>query len=90
MASLEARSPSHLGLGLGPLGHQAEDLAQDGALALEDLRLGWRRATAPGLASARVRRVVRRPVVVVLTMTHSGRNNRGGPGRAPRRSSACR
>ena len=79
-----------LRLGIGPLGDQAEDLAQHGPLALEDRRLGWRRMPAPGLAFASGTRIVRRPVVVVLTMTHSGRNNRGGPGRAPRRSSACR
>ena len=45
---------------------------------------------APEVALMSELGIVRAPVVVVLTMTHSGRNSRGGPGRAPRRSFACR
>ena len=47
-------------------------------------------ALEPRLELESGRPIVRRLVVVVLTMTHSGRNSRGGPGRAPRRSSASR
>ena len=84
-----ARDPVavNLRLDLGALGHQREDLPQDGALALEELGLGWPPG-ALGLASDSGGG--RKPVVEVVTMAHSGRNNRGGPGRAPRRSSACR
>ena len=50
--------------------------------AVEPVAPDWQLVSGPP--------IVRAPVVVVLTMTHSGRNSRGAPGRAPRRSFASR
>ena len=53
----------------------------------EDLGLGRRRAIALGLLDPE-RRSFATLADVVLTIAHSGRNSRGGPGRAPRPSFA--
>ena len=77
----------NLGFDSSALSHECQDLPQHGALALEEIGLGglsW----PLGLAS--VSGGGRKPVVEVVKIAHSGRNNRGGLSRAPRPSPASR